>query len=410
MRIVRSIIAHLSPGRREKRRWRKMQTVFKLDKPRSTWCLQLSVVALCAVLFIYTYSTTLSESPLTPSSPQHLHVLVTGCAGFVGSHASLRLLEDGHAVTCVDNFSRGNIGAVRVVKNAAAPGRFRFVELDLGNYRAVEEVFDNSNADLVMHFAAVAYVGESVANPVQYYDNITSNTINVIKAMKAASINKLIYSSTCATYGNPDKLPITEQTPTHPINPYGKAKLAAEQVVRDYAASTPQFTAAVLRYFNVYGADPAGRLGEFPRPELRAQGRISGACFDAALGEIPSLTVYGTQFPTPDGTCIRDYIHVTDLVDAHVTVTAHLRNPPALYNVGTGRGYSVKQFVDTCRKVTGVDIAVVEQALPRAGDYAEVFADTSLIRRELNWTARFVDLSEGMATAWKWRKEHPHGY
>ncbi|KAK3274242.1 hypothetical protein CYMTET_17562 [Cymbomonas tetramitiformis] len=324
-----------------------------------------------------------------PGGGRMMHVLVTGGAGFIGSHASMRLLGDGHAVTAVDNLSRGNIGAIRILEKMAARNRFRFVEADLGDIQAIHSLFEDSSFDLVLHFAAVAYVGESMAEPLRYYSNITSNTVNLLKVMERHSVNNLIYSSTCAVYGNPEKLPITEKTPTVPINPYGKSKLAAETVVRDFMHSNPEFKAAVLRYFNVYGSDPKGRLGEYPRPDLRKHGRISGACFDAALGHIDELTIMGTNFPTPDGTCIRDYVHVTDLVDAHVTVMNHLQNPPVLYNVGTGKGNSVREFVDTCLKVTGSKIKVREQAEARPGDYAEVFADTSKIREELNWTARY---------------------
>mmetsp|Transcript_1293 Transcript_1293/g.2679 ORF Transcript_1293/g.2679 Transcript_1293/m.2679 type:complete len:401 (+) Transcript_1293:280-1482(+) len=368
------------------------------------------VVLLCVMLGAGRAALGPATRSLQASTSQHLHVLVTGGAGFIGSHAALRLLEDGHAVTVLDNLSRGNRGAVDVLRHMAPPGRFQFVEADLGNYQQVLRAFHESNIDLVMHFAAVAYVGESVAEPLRYYDNITSNTVTLLKAMKSADVHRLVYSSTCATYGNADVMPITEATPTVPINPYGKAKLAAERVVRDFASAAPEFQSAILRYFNVYGSDPEGRLGEFPRPELRSQGRISGACFDAALGNIAQLTVMGTSFPTADGTCVRDYIHVTDLVDAHVAVARVLNNPPVLYNVGTGKGSSVKEFVDACREVTGVDIKVTMQKQPRPGDYAEVFADPAKIQSELNWTARFTDLKEGMATAWRWRKQNPNGY
>eukprot|EP00261_Vitis_vinifera_P018184 XP_010648163.1 PREDICTED: UDP-arabinose 4-epimerase 1 isoform X2 [Vitis vinifera] len=260
-----------------------------------------------------------------------------------------------------------------------------------------------------MHFAAVAYVGESTMDPLRYYHNITSNTLMVLKAMAAHGVKTLIYSSTCATYGEPKKMPITEGTPQVPINPYGKAKKMAEDMIIDFSKNS-DMAVMVLRYFNVIGSDPEGRLGEAPRPELREHGRISGACFDAALGIIPGLKVKGTDYKTADGTCVRDYIDVTDLVDAHVKALAHAKpKKVGIYNVGTGKGRSVKEFVEACKKATGVDIKV-EYLDRRPGDYAEVYSDPSKILRELNWTAQYTNLQESLQTAWRWQKSHRNGY
>ena len=338
------------------------------------------------------------------------HILVTGGAGFIGSHATMRLMDEGYAVTIIDNFSRGNPGAIDALRHMAPRGKLRLVHGDLGVREDVQNAFAKYQVDAVIHFAAIAYVGESVADPLRYYHNITSNTVLLLETMKQFDVNKLVYSSTCATYGNPEVLPITEDTPTVPINPYGKAKLYAEDAIRDFARANPGFDAAILRYFNVFGSDPDGRLGEFPRPELRHHGRISGACFDAALGLIPELVVMGTDFPTRDGTCVRDFIHVTDLVDAHLAVISHVANPPVLYNVGTGKGVSVKEFVEGCKRVTGARIAVREQKESRPGDYAEVYADVSKIKNELGWSAKFTDLEESMGHAWAWRSAHKNGY
>ncbi|KAG2428196.1 hypothetical protein HXX76_011876 [Chlamydomonas incerta] len=257
---------------------------------------------------------------------------------------------------------------------------------------------------------AVVEAGESMRDPLQYYKNVTVNTVNVLDCMAAAGIKQLVYSSTCAVYGNPESLPVTEATPPKPINPYGQSKLMAEEVIRWYARSQPDFKSIILRYFNVYGSDPAGRLGEYPRPELRAQARISGACMDAALGLVPSLTVKGTKHPTKDGTCVRDYIHVMDLISAHVAGMGRLANPPPLYNIGTGRGVSVKEFVDACKKVTGRNIQVIYQEEARPGDYAEVWSDVAKINNELGWRANYTDIEEGLRHAWNWRLEHPDGY
>lgn len=338
------------------------------------------------------------------------HVLVTGGAGFIGSHATMHLLEEGYAVTIIDNFSRGNPGAIDALRLMAPRGKLRVVHGDLGLREDVQRAFTKYPVDVVVHFAAIANVGESVVEPLRYYHNITSNTVLILETMKQFDVHKLVYSSTCATYGSPDVLPITEETPTVPINAYGKAKLYAENAIRDFAVSNPGFNAAILRYFNVFGSDPQGRLGEYPRPELRRHSRISGACFDAALGLISELVITGTDFPTRDGTCIRDFIHVTDLVDAHLAVIKHVNNPPALYNVGTGQGISVREFVKGCKRVTGAPIQVREQKGSRPGDPAEVYADVSKIKSELGWSAKFVDLEESIGHAWSWRSKHKDGY
>ncbi|ONK61398.1 uncharacterized protein A4U43_C08F29490 [Asparagus officinalis] len=351
-----------------------------------------------------------SKSVFSRLDPGVTHVLVTGGAGYIGSHAALRLLKDSYRVTIVDNLSRGNIGAVKILQGLfPEPGRLQFIYADLGDGKVVNRIFSENKFDAVMHFAAVAYVGESTLEPLRYYHNITANTLTVLEAMAAHGVKTLIYSSTCATYGEPKKMPITEQTPQFPINPYGKAKKMAEDIILDYSKNT-DMAVMILRYFNVIGSDPEGRLGEAPRPELREHGRISGACFDAALGVISGLKVKGTDYPTSDGTCVRDYIDVTDLVDAHVKALNHAKpNKVGIYNVGTGKGRSVKEFVEACKKATGVNIKV-DYLSRRPGDYAEVYSDPSKINRELNWTAQYTDLKESLQVAWRWQKNHPNGY
>ncbi|MBA0868388.1 hypothetical protein Goshw_012714 [Gossypium schwendimanii] len=365
----------------------------------------LMAAALTAVCIIM-----LKQSPTfgTPSQfSRHeegvTHVLVTGGAGYIGSHAALRLLKESYRVTIVDNLSRGNIGAVKVLQELfPEPGRLQFIYADLGDAKAVNKIFSENAFDAVIHFAAVAYVGESTLDPLKYYHNITSNTLVVLEAMAAHGVNTLIYSSTCATYGEPEKMPITEETPQ-------ATKKMAEDIILDFSKNS-DMAVMILRYFNVIGSDPEGRLGEAPRPELREHGRISGACFDAARGIMPGLKVKGTDYNTHDGTCIRDYIDVTDLVDAHVKALQKAQpSKVGIYNVGTGKGRSVKEFVEACKKATGVDIKV--DYLPRRpGDYAEVFSDPTKIRRELNWTAQHTDLEESLKTAWRWQKAHRDGY
>ncbi|KAG0467104.1 hypothetical protein HPP92_018096 [Vanilla planifolia] len=339
-----------------------------------------------------------------------IHVLVTGGAGYIGSHAALRLLKDSYRVTIVDNLSRGNIGAIKALQQQFPPlDRLQFILADMGDAKAVSRIFSSNSFDAVMHFAAVAYVGESMLEPLRYYSNITANTLILLEAMAAYDVKTLIYSSTCATYGQPEKMPITEDTPQVPINPYGKAKKMAEDIILDYSNKSAMGV-TILRYFNVIGSDPNGWLGESPRPELREHGRISGACFDAALGIIPGLKVKGTDYGTADGTCIRDYIDVTDLVDAHVKALNKAEpNKVGIYNVGTGKGRSVKEFVEACKKATGIDIQV-EYLSRRPGDYPEVYSDPSKIKKELNWTAKNTDLLASLQIAWKWQKSHRHGY
>lgn len=369
----------------------------------------ISLIILCIIILKRSPNFS-SPSPFSHRQPGVTHVLVTGGAGYIGSHAALRLLKDSHRVTIVDNLSRGNLGAVKVLQQLFPdPAQLQFIYADLGDAKAVNKIFSENEFDAVMHFAAVAYVGESTMDPLRYYHNITSNTLMVLKAMAEHGVKTLIYSSTCATYGEPKKMPITEATPQVPINPYGKAKKMAEDMIIDFSKNS-DMAVMVLRYFNVIGSDPEGRLGEAPRPELREHGRISGACFDAALGIIPGLKVKGTDYKTADGTCVRDYIDVTDLVDAHVKALAHAKpKKVGIYNVGTGKGRSVKEFVEACKKATGVDIKV-EYLDRRPGDYAEVYSDPSKILRELNWTAQYTDLQRSLQTAWRWQKSHRNGY
>ncbi|EHA8587306.1 UDP-arabinose 4-epimerase 1 [Cocos nucifera] len=335
------------------------------------------LTALC--IFILKQSPGFSDDGVfSRHEPGVTHVLVTGGAGYIGSHAALRLLKDSYRVTVVDNLSRGNIGAIKVLQELfPEPGRLQFIYADLGDAKAVNQIFAQNAFDAVMHFAAVAYVGESTLEPLRYYHNITANTLVILEAMAAHGVKTLIYSSTCATYGEPEKMPITEETPQFPINPYGKAKKMAEDIILDFSKNS-DMAVMILRYFNVIGSDPEGRLGEAPRPELREHGRISGACFDAALGIIPGLKVKGADYPTADGTCIRDYIDVTDLVDAHVKALDKARpNKVSIYNVGTGKGRSVKEFVEACKKATGANIKV-EYLERRPGDYAELAKDLAL--------------------------------
>ncbi len=335
-----------------------------------------------------------------------MNVLVTGGAGYIGSHAALRLLNDGHAVTIVDDLSRGNRGAV----DALLPlGDACFVEIGLADRAGLERVLGDRSIDMVMHFAAKAYVGESVRIPLQYYRTNTAGALTLLEAMVSCDVKRLVFSSTCATYGepSPDFIPITERCPQQPVNPYGRSKLVVEQILRDHQRAVGDgFAFTALRYFNVAGCDAGGRLGEDHDPETH----LVPICLQAALGQRERVAIFGTDYDTPDGTCIRDYVHVEDLIDAHVMAMDAMKPGQALaYNVGIGNGVSVREVIDAAHRVTGVNFAVTEGDR-RPGDPPTLYADPSRIKSELGWSARHTDLDEIIATAWTWLKTHPQGY
>jgi len=257
-----------------------------------------------------------------------------------------------------------------------------------------------------MHFAALAYVGESVEQPLMYYGNNTFGTLSVLKAVSEANVQRFVFSSTCATYGEPEKMPIREDTPQNPINPYGWSKLFSERMLRDYAAVTPDFSCVALRYFNVAGSAADGSLGEHHDPETH----LIPVILQTALGKRDKVVIFGEDYPTPDGTCIRDYTHVEDLVDAHATVLGAIRPGDArVYNLGIGRGYSVREIIDAVRKVTGAKFQV-KSGQRRPGDPPRLFADPRTIKAELGWQAKITDLNEIVESAWRWFQANPNGY
>jgi UDP-glucose 4-epimerase len=327
-----------------------------------------------------------------------MNVMVVGGAGYIGSHAVRRLLAAGHRVVAVDNLCRGH--------GQAVDRRAEFHEIDLCETGALTEAMSQHGVDCVMHFAALAYVGESVTQPLRYYENNTSGTISLLKAMEQAGVKRLVFSSSCATYGEPETTPIVESMPQRPISPYGWSKWCVERILRDLGRAAPEFAFVALRYFNVAGCAGDGTLGEDHDPEPHLIPRL----LLAALGRLPNVTVFGADYPTPDGTCVRDYIHVEDLCDAHVVAMDALRPGDArFYNLGIGRGYSVDEVVEAARRVTGRDIPI-ETGPRRPGDPAVLYADAGLIGRELGWSARYTDLDAIIATAWKWFESHPDGY
>ncbi len=338
-----------------------------------------------------------------------MNVLVTGGCGYIGSHAALRLLEDGHAVTVVDDLTRGHKQVIEILKPL---GDVRFVQDDLGRGDPIAHVMRQRSIDLVMHFGALAYVGESVEQPLRYYRKNTASSLGLLEAMEEAGVSKIVFSSTCATYGKPPKryVPIPESCPQKPINPYGRSKLMVEQMLLDHAHAKKQrdetFACTMLRYFNVAGSDRKGRIGEDHDPETH----LIPIALEVALGQRPHITIFGTDYDTEDGTCIRDYVHVEDLIDAHIEAMQQLdANELHTFNVGIGRGYSVREVIDAAATVTGKKIKVIEGDR-RPGDPPTLFNNPKRINSELGWEAKIADLETIIDSAWQWRKQNPHGY
>jgi UDP-glucose-4-epimerase GalE len=325
-------------------------------------------------------------------------VVVTGGAGYIGSHAVKALRARGADVVVYDNLVAGHRAAVEQAGARLEVG-------DIHDTARLRTVMERAGADAVMHFAAWLSVGDSVRDPIGYYRNNVTGAISVLDAMVGAGARYFIFSSTAATFGNPIETPITEGHPQHPINAYGETKLAVERALPHFErAYGLQWTA--LRYFNAAGADPDGALGEDHDPEIHVIPRA----IDAAIGR-GSVAIYGTDYDTPDGTCLRDYIHVTDLASAHVLALDALRagRPSTAYNLGNGRPTSVRQVVDAVERVTGkpVPAGVADR---RPGDPAILYASSEKIRNELGWTPRFEDIDVIVETAFRWRESHPHGY
>lgn len=346
-----------------------------------------------------------------------MSIMVTGGAGYIGSHAVQRLLADGHRVIAVDNLFRGHQQATdRLAKRAA--GRLTFVRADVGDRDLMLRLFVEHGIDTVMHFAALAYVGESVNEPLRYYRANTAAALGLLEAIDAShshpsgGVQRFVFSSTCASYGEPSRenIPIRETCPQSPINPYGWSKLHTERMLMDYnntcrIAGKP-FAIACLRYFNVAGSDPSGVIGEHHEPETH----IIPVALQTALGQRDAFTVFGTDYPTPDGTCIRDYVHVVDLIDAHVSVMKAIKpGEQRVYNLGIGNGFSVRQVLDSVQRITGKDIKIKEGPR-RPGDPPELYADPHKIREEIGWKANCTDIDRIVATAWDWFQARPHGY
>jgi len=325
-----------------------------------------------------------------------MNVMVVGGAGYIGSHAVRLLLDAGHTVCVYDNLSRGH--------RAAVPDGM-LVEGELADRKRVVATLRDNKIDAVMHFAAFALVNESVTDPSLYYQNNVIAALELLEAMRQADVKKIVFSSTTATYGEPDVVPIPETTLQQPINPYGFTKLVVEHALADYAAAYG-FAYAALRYFNAAGARPDGTIGEDHDPETH----LIPIVLQVALGQREKITVFGDDYPTPDGTCIRDYIHIDDLGNAHLLALEKLEPGKGLcVNLGTGRGTSVREIVEACREVTGHPIPEV-MGERREGDPPELIADASLANELLGWTPRYLDVKSIVQTAWRWHQAHPRGY
>jgi UDP-glucose 4-epimerase len=325
-----------------------------------------------------------------------MHVLVTGGAGYIGSHAVRALLRAGHEVTIYDNLSLGH-------RQAVPPERL--VIGSLHERERLTELMRGKRVDAVMHFAAFTLVGESVTDPQKYYLNNVAGSVSLFSAMLEANVRRCVFSSTAAVYGEPERVPITEDAPLLPVNPYGFTKLAIERALADFSHAYGWGTAA-LRYFNAAGAIPSGEIGE----DHRAESHLIPLVLQVALGQREAIQVFGDDYLTPDGTCVRDYIHVEDLAAAHVLALEKLTDGVAIQaNLGVGRGYSVREVIEMCRTVTGRTIAerIAER---RAGDPPALVADASRAAELLGWRPQSSDLATIVESAWRWHRAHPRGY
>lgn len=335
-----------------------------------------------------------------------MKILVTGGAGYIGSHTTLELLRAGHDLVVVDNLSNSHEEALRRVEELAGR-RLTFYRADLLDRERLAAIFDSETVDAVIHFAALKAVGESVAQPLRYYRNNVSGTLNLIDVMAAHGVRRLVFSSSATVYGDPQIMPIPEETPLAPFNPYGRTKAIVEGILQDLYRSDPRWAISILRYFNPVGADPSGMIGEDPNG---IPNNLVPFITQVAIGRLPYLAVFGNTYPTPDGSGIRDYIHVVDLARGHLKaldlIAAH--RGIFIHNLGTGRGYSVLEVIAAFERAIGRAIPW-QVAPPRPGDAAISFADVSRAAQELGWKAE-KDLSAMATDSWRWQSQNPNGY
>ncbi len=327
-----------------------------------------------------------------------MKVLVVGGAGYIGSHCVRQLIEAGHEPVIVDNLVYGH--------RAALAEGVPFYDVELGDQAVMKKILVDEKIEVVMHFAAYAYVGESVNDPLKYYYNNFVATLNLLSAMLEVGVKKFVFSSTCATFGIPDRLPLVEEMPQAPINPYGQTKLDVENALKSIAHAHG-LSFAAFRYFNAAGASEDGSIGEDHNPETH----LIPLVFDAATGKRSHVEIFGTDYPTPDGTCLRDYVHVDDLSRAHIAVFDQLNEEGIglFYNLGTGTPTSVREVISAVEKVTGLKVPIVESAR-RAGDPPALYADATKAKTQLNWTPKYQTIEPIVESAWKWHKSHPNGF
>lgn len=326
-----------------------------------------------------------------------MKILVAGGAGYIGSHVALDLSRRGHQPVVLDNLVKGHRAAVLGGK---------FIQGDIGDAALVQNILSTERIDAVVHLCAFSLVGESVTNPSAYFQNNIGKGLAFLDALVAANVKKIVFSSTAAVFGIPEQTPIPEDHPKNPINPYGFSKMTFEGIMQAYDTAYG-LKYVSLRYFNAAGADPEGRIGEAHNPESH----LIPIVLQTALGTRPHIEVYGVDYPTPDGTCVRDYIHVNDLSQAHVLALQALGDGAAstIYNLGNGLGYSNREVIEVARKVTGRDIPVKEGPR-RPGDPAVLVASSERIQKELGWKPEFPELEQIVSTAWKWHQGHPKGF
>nr|BAG55466.1 UDP-glucose 4-epimerase [uncultured bacterium] len=335
-----------------------------------------------------------------------MHILVTGGAGYIGSHTVLELLNAGYAVTIIDNLSNSKIQSVERV-NALTGKEAAFYEADLLDPEALDKVFEANSFDAVIHFAALKAVGESVEKPLLYYRNNVAGTLNLVEAMQKHGVKNIVFSSSCTVYGNPETVPIREDAPRSAYNPYGRTKLMMEDILSDVYVADNEWNVILLRYFNPIGAHPSGQIGEDPNG---IPNNLVPYIAQVAVGKRPFLRVWGNDYDTPDGTGVRDYIHVVDLARGHLAALDKLADKPGVgaYNLGTGRGYSVLEVLAAFEKACGKPLPH-EIMARRPGDAAQAYADPAYAEQELGWKAEF-DIDRMCEDHWRWQAQNPNGY